>query len=269
MDGADIFDGDGLHAQLYDLFYGNAPNLAGDQAFYRSLAHGRARVLDAACGTGRLLEPLCEEGRELFAFDASATLLRRARVHAERLSQAGRSITLSRQRLESFRLPGAFDLILVAYYGFSYLLSEQARRDCLRCLAAHLAPDGIAVLHLPSPRLLSREVPEGEIDAMRASYQINRESDAAPLRIDQSVVAMDYDQHRKIASVTSSIEVFDPSGQSMRRDQAVMRYAHLDVGDLQALASEAGLRIIKTRAGFNQDATSELIAMLGHSEPRL
>ncbi|NQW09336.1 MAG: class I SAM-dependent methyltransferase [Alphaproteobacteria bacterium] len=265
LDGAAFFDSARLHVHLYDTLYSHAPNLKGDCAYYQSLAEGHTRVLDAACGSGRLFPTLAKPNGHLSAFDVSANLLQAAEKRARALADTGRSISITRQRLESFTLPHSFGFILIAYYGFSYLLTPEARLACLARVASHLVPDGTAVLHLPAPDLLSRQVPRHEIDALKSSFSTTQGETEMPITIEHTVKDIRYNLINRIRSVVSLVEILDDTGKILQADTSTMHYAHVDSPDIEAAAKETGLYILDVKTGFVDEVNSELIVVLTRS----
>lgn len=261
-DGLSFFRGDRAHVRFYDILYGGPASRLGDLAFYEKLAEaGRPRVLDAACGTGRIFMALAKPGRSIAAFDGSRELLE---VAEARTLELGRTmdVALHEDRLETFDLGRSFDLVIVGYYGFSYILPEDGRRSCLDRVRRHLAPGGIAVLHLPHPSLLRRAVPPHELETMRTHYTIPRDSGPA-FELLFGVEAMDFDPHAQVRTVTTRLAILDGDGATQHDETSTMRYACVETGELRDLAATAGLDVIAVETGFLPGARDELVVVLG------
>jgi SAM-dependent methyltransferase len=108
------------------------------------------RLLEPACGTGRLVAELAARGYRVAGFDLSQPAL----TYLQR--------RLARRRLEArvwqadmtdFTLPGPVDAAYNTFDSFRHLLTEQAARSHLQCVADHLRPGGIYILgfHLLPP----------------------------------------------------------------------------------------------------------------------
>lgn len=254
-----FFDGEGVDAALYDLLHAPGADRLGDIAYYRRLRdEGRTRILDAACGSARIAAALAGEGGEIDGFDASEALLRQAETKCRALP-AG-SVRLTRQRLESFAYGSAFDLVILGYYGFSYLLDPASREACLAAIARHLAPGGIAVLHLPAPALLVREVPEMELRSMRRTLEFAG-PDGALARVDWRVRATEFDAARRIRSY-DIVSTVAAAGRPARTAAARMAYAAIADEEMARLAEGAGLRVAETLTGFDGTTASEAIVVL-------
>ena len=103
------------------------------------------RFLEPACGSGRLITELAARGYQMVGFDASQPALSylrrrltRCRLHAE----------LFEAEMSNFRIGKPADVAYCVVSTFRHLLSEQAARDHLECIARSLRPGGIYVLGL-------------------------------------------------------------------------------------------------------------------------
>ena len=95
-------------------------------------------------------------------------LLQQANIKGRAVAGPSCQILLSRQRLEALKFANTFNLTVLGHYGFSNLFAPEQRQTCLKQVAAHLAPRGLAVVHLPAAHLLSCDVAQEEINKMRA-----------------------------------------------------------------------------------------------------
>ena len=103
------------------------------------------RFLEPACGSGRLIAELAARGYQVTGFDLSQPALsylqrRLARrlLHAETFEA----------EMSDFRLSRPVDAAYCTVNTFRHLLTEQAARRHLRCIAGSLRPGGIYVLGL-------------------------------------------------------------------------------------------------------------------------
>jgi SAM-dependent methyltransferase len=106
---------------------------------------GARRLLEPACGTGRLITTLAARGYQVTGFDLSPpalSYLRRQlvkyRLHAEPFEA----------EMSDFRLDRPVDAAYCTLSTFRHLLTEQAARSHLRCIARSLRQGGIYVLGL-------------------------------------------------------------------------------------------------------------------------
>ena len=102
-----------------------------------------SRFLEPACGTGRLIAALAGRGYEMIGFDLSRTALSYLRRQlAKRRLQAE---TFAAEMSE-FRLGRSADSAYCLINTFRHLLTEQAARAHLECIASSVRPGGIYVL---------------------------------------------------------------------------------------------------------------------------
>jgi len=106
---------------------------------------GARRFLEPACGTGRLITRLAARGYEVTGFDISQPALSylrrrlaRRRLHAETFQA----------EMSNFRLGRPVDVAYCTVNTFRHLLTEQAARGHLECVAGSLRPGGIYLLGL-------------------------------------------------------------------------------------------------------------------------
>ena len=103
------------------------------------------RFLEPACGSGRLITELAARGYQMIGFDLSQPALSylrrrlaRQRLHAETFEA----------EMSNFRLARPVDAAYCTVNTFRHLLTEQAARGHLECVAGSLCPGGIYLLGL-------------------------------------------------------------------------------------------------------------------------
>ena len=103
------------------------------------------RLLEPACGSGRLVTELAARGYQMTGFDLSRPALSylrrrltRRRLHAETFEG----------EMSDFRLGQSVDAAYCTVSTFRHLLTEQAARSHLECIAESLRSGGIYVLGL-------------------------------------------------------------------------------------------------------------------------
>src|SRR5438128_6522132 len=103
------------------------------------------RFLEPACGSGRLITELAARGYQVTGFDLSQSALTylRRRV-ARRLLHA----ETFEAEMSNFRLARPVDAAYCTVNTFRHLLTEQAARGHLECVAGSLCPGGIYLLGL-------------------------------------------------------------------------------------------------------------------------
>jgi len=113
-----------------------------DLAIWEELAEGRGPVLDLGCGTGRVTRHLARRGHEVRGLDIDPALI--DDLDGAELGDA-----------RDFELGRRFGLILAPMQLIQLFADEGERIQCLRCVAGHLAADGLAafaiVESMPAP----------------------------------------------------------------------------------------------------------------------
>lgn len=106
---------------------------------------GRRRVLEPACGSGRLMEAMARRGYAVTGFDVNPAMVEYTRARLERGGHPGR---VFEARMETFDLPGRFELAHCLVSTFKYVLTERGAVSHLRSVAAVLTRGGMYVLGL-------------------------------------------------------------------------------------------------------------------------
>ena|SRR2546430_1525380 len=118
---------------------------------------GASQLLEPACGSGRLITELAARGYQVTGFDLSQPALSylrrrltRRRLHAETFEA----------EMSNFRLRRPVDAAYCVVNTFRHLLTEQAARAHLECIASSVRPGGIYILGL---RVLPSDVDQEDI----------------------------------------------------------------------------------------------------------
>ncbi|MCL4206291.1 MAG: class I SAM-dependent methyltransferase [Pirellulaceae bacterium] len=108
------------------------------------------RLLEPACGTGRLVAEFAARGHQVTGLDLSEPSLNYLR---RRLARRRLSADVFQADMAAFQLAVPVDAAYCTFDGFRHLLSEDAARQHLQCVADALRPGGIYVLgfHLLPP----------------------------------------------------------------------------------------------------------------------
>jgi SAM-dependent methyltransferase len=108
------------------------------------------RLLEPACGTGRLVAEMVSRGYRVTGFDLSRPALEYLR---RRLARRRLRAEIFQADMADFHLPRPVDAAFCTFDSFRHLLTEDAARRHLECVAQCLRPGGIYILgfHLLPP----------------------------------------------------------------------------------------------------------------------
>jgi SAM-dependent methyltransferase len=146
---ADWYD----YPEYYDIAFRSETRLEADFIEAACRKYGvpeTQRLLEPACGTGRLIAELAARGYQVAGLDLSTPSLAYSR---RRLARRRLAADLFHADMADFRLDQPVDAAYCTFDGFRHLLSEDAARRHLQCVADALRPGGIYVLgfHLLPP----------------------------------------------------------------------------------------------------------------------
>ena len=139
-------------ARLYDLDLTSDP---GDLNLYLALAaRTGGPVLELAVGTGRIAVPLAANGFDVTGVDLDPAMLARARTAADETGKAAaRRLHLVEGDARTVRLEdaGSYRLATIPLNSIFLMGTRADQAAAVATLAAHLAPDGLAVLDVWLP----------------------------------------------------------------------------------------------------------------------
>lgn len=138
-------------------------DLAGEARMMDAMLPRASRVLDAGCGTGRVGAELATRGHQVTGVDADAALILAAR--ADYPEQRWIAADLVDLDLSSHGDPEPFDAAVVAG-NVMLFVAEATEEQVLRRVAAHLRPDGFAVIGFAAGR--GYELPDFDRHAVAA-----------------------------------------------------------------------------------------------------
>ena len=147
-----FYSAGGLNVETYDARTAGFP---GEIDFYvdRARASG-GPVLEVASGTGRVAWPVARAGVPIVGLDLSPAMLAAAEAKRAREPREVRErARFVRGDMTDFDLGETFALAIVPFRAFQALLSPEAQRSALACIARHLRPGARLIIDLFDPRL--------------------------------------------------------------------------------------------------------------------
>lgn len=148
------------YPRYYDIAFQACTRMEADfiESACRKYCAGKVRrLLEPGCGGGRLVTALAARGYEVIGFDISRSALNYLQRRITRRHLRGKTFEAE---MAGFRLNRSVDAAYCLDNTFRHLLTEQAARSHLQCIADKLRSGGIYVLGM---NLLPRNVDKWEI----------------------------------------------------------------------------------------------------------
>jgi 2-polyprenyl-3-methyl-5-hydroxy-6-metoxy-1,4-benzoquinol methylase len=152
-----------LYVERFRKLASEGADLAGEARTVDAMLPRGSRVLDAGCGQGRVGAELAARGHHVTGVDADAGLIRAA--SADHPEQRWVVADLADLDLSSHGDPGPFDAAVMAG-NVMLFVAEGTEERVLRRVAAHLRPDGFAVIGFAADR--GYELPDFDRHAIAA-----------------------------------------------------------------------------------------------------
>ena len=206
------YDQGSFSAALYDLIDG-ALCPESELTFYRTLAIGaKSPILDIGAGTGRLSFALSEAGHNVLGVDLSADMLAVAKKKLDGASAEVRNrLNFTQADMRHLDLNQAYDLAIVPYRVFNFLLTEEDQSLFLRALHRHLSNTGRAVLD-------TWGMPNGP-NTMRSTSPHRRtvvNLDGSRFNVARTFKSERIDQSRQTMTFTVIYEIMDKADNVLR-----------------------------------------------------
>jgi SAM-dependent methyltransferase len=224
-------------ARYYDLDLQDDP---GDLDLYRAVLSGvDGPVLELAAGSGRLAVPLAMDGATVVAVDNDPAMLERARTRwdAGRGRRRGDRFRTVEADLTSVRLEERFGLVFIGLNSLLLLADAAAQAAAFRTMAAHLRPDGIAVVDVLIPDAGDLALYDGRLllEWVRP--------DPATGEVVTKVASARHDSATATVELTQLFEASHPEGGPVRRVLRQDTLRLVTVRELVLLAEAAGMAV--------------------------
>lgn len=232
-------------ARYYDLDLQDDP---GDLELYRTLlTRVGGPVLELAAGSGRLAVPLALAGHAVVALDNDPAMLRRAEAawSARRGRRAADRLRCVEADLTTVRLEERFGLVFIGLNSLLLLADGDAQAAAFRTMAAHLLPDGLAVVDVLVPDADDLALYDG-----RLLLEWVRPDPATGEQVVKLASAR-HDAATSTVELTVIFEASPPEGGAVRRSLRRDRLRLVSARELELLAQGAGL-VVELLAGDHQ-----------------
>jgi SAM-dependent methyltransferase len=232
-------------ARYYDLDLEDDP---GDLSLYRAMADRTGGpVLELAAGSGRLAVPLALAGHRVVAVDNDPAMLERAARawNASRGRRPKDAFQTVEGDLTAIRLDERFGLVFLALNSLLLLGDADTQASAFRTMAAHLRPDGLAVVDVILPDASDLGLYDGRLllewlrDDAETGDQVAK------------VASARYDSATATVELTQLFDRTPAAGGPVHRTVRVDQMRLVSAAELERFATDSGL-VVETLAGDHQ-----------------
>ena len=231
------------YSRFYDIY---VDGWMEDLPFYLDYAKQvESSILEIGAGSGRLTIPFAKAGYSVVAVDASASMLDILKSHLRNESpdvQAG--VRVIDADMCALDLGCKYELIIVGFDAFNYLLTPQSQEAALERLSLHLAPQGRVLLDVFLPLKRIEQCPTEPVQRVDTV-----EAETGNKVRGWNVYSMDKD--RQIESRRLIFEVTTPNEEVSKKEFTVRR-RYFYPSELEKLFSDHGFSIETAFRGYNK-----------------
>jgi SAM-dependent methyltransferase len=222
-----------LFADYYDLYVGKFDS---DLEFYTSLCDQHNDILEIGCGTGRILKFFLEHYYRITGIDISDEMLEKSRQKLKIFEDTGQ-LELLNLDLSAKALPLKFDIVLITFYTFNYLLENPA--PFLRNVTESLKDNGMLVMDLFYPKSFTNYTTDNQWT--EHSISVNKRD----IKIK--------DHRRMVNNIEIRKQVYCENGQEITIETVRKYYSPLEV---KSFIKDSGFKEILFSTTYNQKAFS-------------
>jgi SAM-dependent methyltransferase len=161
------------------------------QAFAKYCPFPVRRILEPGCGSGRLIHAMAAEGFQVTGFDLNQNAIDYCRKQLER-RQLSAYLTIA--DMTNFSFKGTFEAAFNTINTFRHLLTEEAARSHLQCVADHLQAGGLYILGLhllpPDADLYGSERWKASSGKTKINYRLDVVEPVAKQRLERLKITM-------------------------------------------------------------------------------
>lgn len=241
-------------ADIYDDVHGyleHVPYLNDIPFWVEEARSSGGAVLELGCGTGRVAIPIAQAGVPVVGLDNSARMLRAARAKAKRLDLSGELLRFVHGDMRTFRLKRKFELAIIPFRSFLFLLSVAEQRQALAAIKDHLIPSGRLIF--------SAFVPD--MDLLTASPETPiRDYEVRDLGTGHQLAVWHqnrYDNFHQIVNARTIIERLDRQGKVINTTWRDYQFRYLNRFETLHLLEASGYRVLDIYGGFDRAPLDE------------
>lgn len=153
----------GASTAFYDLVTEADRSIDGDIDTYAGLVPPGGTVLELGAGTGRIALALAQRGFRVTGVDIAPAMLARARVKRAGLGpEVADRVKFVKADMTAFDLGRTFDAVICTFYTLAHLPPGPRWERTFKAIRRHLAPGGVAAVHLPLEAQMAATPPPPE-----------------------------------------------------------------------------------------------------------
>lgn len=246
----DYYSPNSLSAALYDIVENVLRPLEPEVTFYKRLAARVATpILEIGSGTARLALPLAEAGHRIYALEQAAEMIK---VAEKKLRAAAPDVRerlyLVQGDMRCFDLRTTFNLVIVPFRTFNFLLTPSDQGAFFSCLNRHLAIDGTAVIDTwcpPGPPGL-----QPDASASTLTIVLGDTNHRIVLSRSRDVI----DLEAQTAEGETKYAITTPDGAILRQQTEVLRMRWTDPSEMHDVIRQHGFRVEAELGGLDGGA---------------
>lgn len=140
----------GASTAFYDLVTEADKSIAGDIDVYAGLVPPGGTFLELGAGTGRIAISLAHLGFRVTGLDIAPAMLAQAKAKRARLgSEVADRVKFVTADMTAFDMGRTFDAVICTFYTMAHLPPGPLWERTFKAISRHLAPGGVAAVHLP------------------------------------------------------------------------------------------------------------------------
>ena len=228
-----------LVPELYDLFNKECTS---DITWYIEYCkkHDLNKVLELGIGTGRVAIPMAQSGIEVWGVDKSLSMLNELKSKTEHIGI--RNINVVFQDICSMQIGQTFNIALVPFCTFNFLLSSKEQKLALWRLKKHLTNNAIVIFDL----LTVNTFPHGNRDDSFSFYR----ADEADNKKVEMYIKNQFDQSSQIFSQNRLFKISSSDG--IDTVNLIVRNRFFFLGEFELLLNSCGYKIAHVYGDYNQ-----------------
>ncbi len=240
-------------SEFYDVYVGDWLE---DLPFYLEYARrSSGPILEVGAGSGRLTIPFARKGVAVTAVDISASMLAKLRSRlTEEPAEVQQQVSIVEDDACTMELNRRYELIIVPFYTFNYLLTPQMQTAALGQLVKHLSRTGRLLIDVFVPHSRIRSCPR---DPCQRVDTVDQQT-GCKIR-GWNVYRMDTEN--QIEFRKHVFEVTNPKGKITKREFTTKR-RYFFKPELDKLFVQHGLIVDAVYEGYDKRPASDLSEQL-------